>query len=116
MTKERFRAWLENIVIIFHPCLFRQCIGVEEFVTCLFCRLDVLLNRLHFRISRTEERAHRFWNFFFSEPAKLTDYCETLRFDRFCPGGQRIGETDVISSPFRPEQINFWKDAWNVFH
>src|SRR5262249_43497334 len=84
--------------------------------TSIFCSLDILLNRLHRRISRAKELAHRFWNFVVSQPAKFTHDRETIRFDRLRPGNQCICETDVVSGSFRPEQINFWKDTWNVFH
>src|SRR6266446_4181671 len=115
VINKRSRAWLENIVVILYPCFLWQRVGVEQFVTRLFCCCDVLLNRLHIRISRSEELSDRIWNFV-SNPAKLADYRETVRPDRFCPSSQRVCETNVICGAFRPKQINFGKDARNVFH
>src|SRR5437762_11372446 len=114
MIKERFSTRLENIVIIFHPCLFWQRVGVEQFVTCLFCSLNVLLNRLHFWISRSEELFHPARNFVVSQPAKLAEYCESFWVDRLRPCRQRVCETNVISCAFRPKQINFKKDIRNI--
>src|SRR5262249_53300349 len=58
---------------------------------------------------------HRVRNFV-AKPTKLAYYRKSIRPDRFCPGSQCVRETDVISCPFRPKQINCWEHTGNVFH
>jgi hexulose-6-phosphate isomerase len=115
VLEQGLRAGREDVVVAFDPGLRRQRVRGEHVVSGLLDDCDVLLDRTHLGIAGLEELADGGWGVV-GQPDQFTDDQEPSGGQGRRPGGERVGEADVVGRTFRPEQIDLVKDLGDVVH